>query len=223
MNLYDTFVSSLFPCIHTVFFYFLFPFLSCVLTLYLLYFYFISFLIFLSFLFVEFLYPSFSSFHLSSFHFPFLSFPFLSFPFPSPVSSHLILSSLHLSFLILFSLTPLLYSAVLYPPLPRSGSLPCDRNWKQEPSSGPVLMWPSMAPTQTITLCMTSKSDAVTLRTFKFIMEMTQHINVLIYSLITWFVFGVQEHYIWEESVQAFWMAQVTSGTKVLYVLYYHY
>lgn len=119
---------------------------------------------FLSFLFLPFSFLSFT-FFASSLLFPFPFFfllfisslclfpfnssflffafpPFLSFPFPF-VSSSFFLSS----------------------PLLRSGSLPYVTNWKQEPSSGPAQMWPSMAPSQTYTSYMTSKSGSIKLHT----------------------------------------------------------
>lgn len=87
---------------------------------------------------------SYSSFLLFAFFLstpPFFSLPFLlSFPFPFPLC-HLLFSS----------------------PLLRSGSLPYVTNWKQEPSSGPAQMWPSMAPSQTYTSYMTSKSGSIKL------------------------------------------------------------
>lgn len=48
-------------------------------------------------------------------------------------------------------------------------------------------------------------------------------VAILMRSEITWWLHGAQEHCIREESVDAVWMAEFTSGRKVLHVLHYYH
>lgn len=48
-------------------------------------------------------------------------------------------------------------------------------------------------------------------------------VAILMRSEITWWLHGAQEHCIREQSVDAVWMAEFTSGRKVLHVLHYYH
>lgn len=99
------------------------------------------------------------------FLFPFFFLLFLSSLCLFPFNSSFLLSFLCLSSFPFLSLCVIFFFPLLSSPLLRSGSLPYVTNWKQEPSSGPAQMQPSMAPSQTYTRYMTSKSGSIKLHT----------------------------------------------------------